>query len=594
MISTVRAYYNTGLVIGNSLDSINLLDTLGFTYRDFSNIAIKQDRGQINIRINTQYTNIKDADYVKINNVGYWITSIIMLNDNVAELTLQQDFVTTVGTSNLDILSGWCVRRHVTDDTMYSNIIDEPFTPTNPLKIDFGSELNGSGPNDAFDYVIVSSVDLSNLHANAEKYVYPSDPTVFCAVPLLDAMPVSGGSTKYKSHVSLSLKECNLPATNAYVGNSSSIMDAIAKVRSLGIESCLIAAYTLPNKWADGNASNGKYTDISDHENIITSTLPAIPGSYKNNKVYSGQFQKIISYSLCTGENSENRIEDVVDSLGTLYWYCAADPRYNGSPVCMPYYFHGSLNNKLASAIKGAPWQSIPIAYSGASGMQFINADTLTGLNRNNAQLWGNIMGSLGGMLSGAPNLFDYGTVDRGLPVMRGGERVNTRGGIIGPFNSSGEPIDNVNPLSMAGGLVQNRANLFGSVANHQFTKEALINNINRAVAQVDMQFPRIPSIQDYIGNTFREMRYRLSNNDMVRFDNFLSAYGYAVDELLSSVCFSGRQHFNYVQAKDVILKKSNNPQYLLDGFAKTLEAGVRIWHTAPTHAKLIDNPIVT
>ena len=79
----------------------------------------------------------------------------------------------------------------------------------------------------------------------------------------------------------------------------------------------------------------------------------------------------------------------------------------------------------------------------------------------------------------------------------------------------------------------------------------------------------------------------------MTRFDNFLTAYGYAVDEPLKAECFSGREHFNFIQARDVSLKIANAPQYLIDGMAKQIEAGVRIWHKAPSASALIDNPIV-
>lgn len=587
MIATVRAYYNTGLTVGNCLDSLSKLDSLAFTYRDFPSIAIKQDRGRIDIRINTTYDNIKDADYVKINNVGYWVTGIVMLNDNVAQVELQQDFVTTVGTASLDIISGWCTRRHVTDDTLYKNTLDEPFTPTNPLVIEFGSDLEGGGSSSGYSYILVSSVDLSTLQFNADKYTYPQDATQYVIVPKIESMPLSSGSTEYTSHISGSAKTCRLPATNAYVGNSQVIMDALATIRSLGIESCIVAAYTLPAKWADGNASSGKFTDLSDHDNIITSTLTAIPGSYKNNKVYSGQFQRYIAYSLATGESSENRVEDIVDSLGTVYWYTAADPRYSGSPVCMPMYFHGARNYQLASCIKGAQWQNIPITYNGASGMMFLDRAAKNNTDRAEASFLYGTMGNIGGMLGGMTNPAD----------MYKAQQPN--GGIGGFYNGANGFGDQglalngkINPLGLAGGFLSGVASQGQMAANYSFTKATIFNDLSKAIATVDMQFPRVPSIQDYIGNKFKEMRYRLSNNDMVRFDNFLSAFGYAVDEVLTQSCFTGRTHFNYIKANDVTIKKSGFPQYLLDGFSKVLESGVRIWHTAPAHAKLIDNPI--
>ena len=157
MVATVRCYYNTGLTPTNCLDGSNLLAELGFEYKDFPNIAIKQDRGLIKIRLNTDYDNIKDADYCKINDNCYWITNILMINDNVAEVILQQDCLTTVGVYplfKLNIISGWCTRRHVLDDTEFINILDEPFVPNNELVIEPGTVISGSDDTGYYSIVL--------------------------------------------------------------------------------------------------------------------------------------------------------------------------------------------------------------------------------------------------------------------------------------------------------------------------------------------------------------------------------------------------------------------------------------------------------
>ena len=281
MIASVKAYYNTGLTVGNCLDDIAKLDNLGFSSRTFDSIAIKQDRGRIDIRINTNYNNIKDADYVKINDIGYWVTGINMLNDNVAQVGLQQDFVTTVGIDNLDIISGWCTRRCVTDDTLYKNTLDEPFAPTNPLTIDFGGEISGLGESDGFTYVIVSSIDLTNLPSTAKAYLDAANDKVL--VPDLAVVPNSNTNTQYTSAISGTDKTCRLPATQAYVGNSDPILKALSSVRSLGVESCIVACYLAPAKWIGVNGSGGAITDMNDFNGDVNSQLTAIPGTFKNN-----------------------------------------------------------------------------------------------------------------------------------------------------------------------------------------------------------------------------------------------------------------------------------------------------------------------
>ena len=577
MIASVKAYYNTGLQVNNSLDSLSLLDSLGFSSRTFDSIAIKQDRGRISIRINTSYDNIKDADYIKINDVGYWVTGINMLNDNVAQVGLQQDFVTTVGISNLEVVSGWCTRRHVTDDTLYANTLDEPFAPSSPIKVDFGGEITGMGSSDGYSYIIVSSIDLANLPATAKAYLDSANDKVL--VPDLAVVPNSGNNTTYTSHISGNAKSCKLPATQAYIGNSQVILEALSSVRSLGVESCLVACYVVPEKWVAVNASGGAVTDMTDQDGFYTSALPAIPGTYKNNKVFSGQFQRIINYSLATGESSNNRVEDI-QSNGVIYWRVAADPRYSGHPVCMPKYVHGAENQKLLSCINGAQWQNIPITYQGASGYGFLQNrlgndidrgyyDALSGVVNSIFNVGDSALNSIGAAQQDQLSM-DYG-IDSDLATSRFGAGART--GIS--FGRSA--------LGAA-----------SAVRNYEYNKRNWFNSYNQAMATVDVQFPRIPSFQDYIGNSFYEMRYRLSDNDMVRFDNFLTQFGYAVDEIFTPSCMTGRTHFNYIQGREISIKKSGVPQYLLDGMAKVIEAGVRIWHTAPASGKLIDNPIAS
>lgn len=587
MIASVKAYYNTGLTVGNSLDYIGKLDSLGFNSRTFDSIAIKQDRGKIAIRLNTSWDNVKDADYAKINDIGYWITGINMLNDNVAELMLQQDFITTVGIDNIEVISGWCTRKHVTDDTIYANTLDEPFSPTNPLKIDFGGEISGLGGSDGFTYVIVSSIDLTNLPATAKAYLDAANDKVL--VPDLAVVPNSDTNTQYTSAISGTDKTCRLPATQAYVGNSAPILEALSSVRSLGVESCIVACYLAPAKWIAANASSGAITSMNDYNGDVNSQIPAITGTYKNNKVYSGQFQRIINYSLATGESSDNRIEDIIAPGGSVVWYVAADPRYNGHPVCMPKYVHGTTNNKLLSCIAGAQWQNIPITYQGASGAGFLQNNIKTQTDKLEAQKLYGLMGGISGMLMGSPNMGNF--------QGSGGYQYNNSGySDLGAFTRDNSAMGfngvDANPLSMSGKVLGGVAAIGYNNANIMFQKQTLFNGYNQAMMSIDVQFPRIPSFQDYIGNSFYELRYRLSDNDMTRFDNFLTQFGYAVDEVLDISCFTGRTHFNYVQGRDVALKKSGVPQYLLEGMSRIIETGVRIWHTAPAHSKLLDNPI--
>ena len=585
MVATVKLYYNTGLGPGNCLDSISKLDTLGFTSRECPQVAILQDRGRVDIRINISYDNVKDADYCKINNVGYWVIGIAMLNENVASLTLQQDFITTIGISNITILGGWCTRRCVTDDTLFANVIPEDFVPMHELVVDGCTEISNGVNSSGHINVLLSNINLLDLEAVAEAYTDIDDNKVL--VPQLPS--VSGGNTLYTFHPNgVSTYTTNISMTTAYNPNNSDVLEGVKKLRSLGIESAIGASYQIPSQWVTADESGGVYTLLVDNWHNTRSNFGTKWGSYKNNKVYSGQFQTIVCYSICSGERSEFSVEDIVDSSGNVNWTLFADVRYNGYPACKPSIFKSKSNDSQFGVIKGAGWQQTPFMYNAPSGYAVdtsaIIRDTMISAKNARMQAAFDLPGQLGSVAEkavmstavnnmaevnnmGIQNSFVQGQANNFANIQYGTSMVGTAGSAI----------------SNLGHTVVNAVNLKRSM----FTG---ITDIMRKLTP-DIQFPMIPQLQDFLGNKFYEMRYRLADVDMQRFDNYLTAFGYAVYEPLTKDCFGGRTNFNFVQADDVNIK-SNFPLYFNTGAIDQIQAGVRIWHTAPSRAKLYDNPI--
>lgn len=571
MIATVRCYYNTGLTPTNCLDSSSLLDSLGFSYKDFPDIAIKQDRGIINIKINTNYNDIKNADYCKINDNCYWITNIVMLNDNVAEVKLKQDCLTTVGIYPLfkiGIISGWCTRRHVLNDGLYENILDEPFVPTNELEIDKGTVIIGSDDT-GFYNVALSSVDLLNITETASKYLDDEGDKVL--VPELPS--VIGQNTTYTSNLVSPAKTAYIALSNAYNLENSNVQVGVKNVRQLGVESCIGACYMLPKAWASITESNGLITSIIDKSRDVTSVLSKTWGTYKNNKVYSGQFQKILVFSLASGDSCETRVEDIINpDTNQIIWTTYADTRYSGKPGCKPKYFKGDRNTALIQAIHGSNWQQTPFAYNMSSGLIHSTVAANTMYTKNAMDLANSYKNALlSALTEGA------GSGINAASAMQEGPEVF--GALAG--------------ISAIGSIAKPAMNFVQSIGDYLIRSKSIFSDYNSSALSYDLKFPQEPNMADYVGNAFYDLRYRLSDNDMTRFDNFLTAYGYAVDEPLKAECFAGRQNFNYVQARDVSMTISNTPQYLISGIINQIEAGVRIWHTAPSSSALIDNPIV-
>lgn len=571
MLSTVRLYYNTGLTPGNCLDNLSKLDSLGFTYRDFPSIQILQDTGVFSIRIATNWSNVKEADYCRINSVGYWVIGMTMLNENVCELTLSQDYFTTIGLSNMTIIAGWCTRRCVTNDSLFSNIIDEPFEPAEEFTVDGMTEIGDRTSADGNYNVVLSNIDLLNLDNLAEAYTATSQGVGKLGYMLVPQLPTTQNvETQYACHPQgvADTERTTISMTAAYNPNNADITAAIAKVRSLGIESCIGASYALPVTWASATEENGRYTLLSDKWSPIPSEILPTFGSYHNNKVYSGQFQRYVCYSVCEGTSAEFRVEDIVNDSNYVTWLLFADVRYSGYPSCRPLFYRGKQNDSMFGAIKGSNWQQTPFMYTmGSSGYAIQIADAAREMSFQFPQRVIN----LGSTVASGVGTFGVGS----LASMAGGSSslVDTAG--------------------MASGITQNAFNAISQVQSLIDSFRSFYATSAKAFQNLkpELQFPQIPQMQDFLGNGFYELRYRLSNNDMTRFDNFLTQFGYAVSEPLTNACFTGRQNFNYVAATDVNIKCSA-PLYLRNGAIKQIENGIRVWHTAPSQAAMTNNPI--
>ena len=562
MVASVTLYYETGLSPGNCLDSISKLSSLAFTAKTFPNVAIKQDRGRVDIRINATYADVKNADYCKINSSGYWVTGINMLNDHCAMILLQQDYLTTIGVANLSIVSGWCTRRSVSDDTLFKNTLPENFTPSQELVVSGCTEISNGSSETGHINVLLCNLDILNLTDLAKAYTATlAGKDVNVVVPKLPS--ISDGGTKYYFHPqgASNTYSTNIAMTKAFNPNNTKVKEGVSEVRALGIESCIGASYNLPLQWVDATEDgNGVYTMFVDKWKNTKSSLSTHWGSYKNNKVYSGQFQSIVCYSICSGEQNTFKVEDVINSDGDITWTLFADLRYNGYPACKPSTYRSKQNSSMFGVVKGANWQQTPFMYTyGSSGY----AVGLQSAAQNYAT---NRLGIIGGIVGGSANM---------------------AAGLVGTDLSGGEA--QANNLASVTRAMSNGVSAGARLAMNRWDLNNNVRSLLKATPEI--QFPVVPQLQDFIGNKFYEMHYRLSNTDMTRFDNYLTQFGYAVSEKLTTACFTGRTHFNYVQGEDVTLN-ATAPLYLRNGAAEQIMNGVRIWHTKPSSSALVDNPI--
>ena len=160
---------------------------------------------------------------------------------------------------------------------------------------------------------------------------------------------------------------------------------------------------------------------------------------------------------------------------------------------------------------------------------------------------------------------------------------IQTGGNLLG-FNQEG--------LDKASGVVLGGAAGLGQVVQMQRDVERkkfdFLSSAN--VVAPNISFGRFAQMQDYIGNGFFIDRIRLSENDMERFDNFLTMYGYADDRKLENTDFTSHTPFNYVQADNVAVEGPS--MYMCNLISEYFSGGVRLWHELPNRAAMTDNPI--
>lgn len=199
------------------------------------------------------------------------------------------------------------------------------------------------------------------------------------------------------------------------------VQGALNVIRSLGMESAILACYSLPegagklvskggpntnqvlrgeryivstNGWYSGGDITGEKSDADsvrnsgdtyDYDYLINSLYPNQPTSHTahNMRIMYGKFRKYVMCSPATGSTIEALPEELtalrwsysdvkVGKHGAPYICCFTDPRPTGRPYYNFLKFgQSSLNGTLnlyQGAIAGGQWSEVPITFTGMAG----------------------------------------------------------------------------------------------------------------------------------------------------------------------------------------------------------------------------------
>ena len=558
-----RVYFNTGFNRFNRPDSLTLLQTA--TSKVFASPYLRQDKFIQSVKIDASFQEVEGADYATIGTTAFFVTSIQMIADHTANLTLELDSIATVGVENISIIGGWVKRRHVVDDTLFANDINEPFQPRGHLQIDDGQTVGFSGTDQTF---LATTISLRNTDLEKAKTYVDNAQNLTVTVPDVEPAPIE---TICSIPAISGSRHFQLPMTTIYtnlygVSAGVDLKEAVGYLRALGLESAITASYIMPD---DAYQASGNVPFVNECSQIIgkkkevDTGLDFAFGSFKNNKVYSGQYTHYVLANIATGNQAEFTPEDLYNNNNNVVVVLYADPSPTGRPYCRPEFFRKDSNNLWISSIAGSQWLNAPIRFDESQISGF--AKQMKQVTYNNVMIQADL------------EIAEFNT---GMNILKGG------------VESAGQELNLL-------GLGAKALDLVSTFANRDLNREkarvAKERNIQTTIdlARPEIIFPMTDNMAAYYGHQFIMYRTRMTTQDMQRFDKFLTMYGYAVDEPFTADALTCRQKFNYITLQDAQIKTPGFGITIKEDVENIFAGGVRIWHKLPAAEDYNDNPIV-
>lgn len=372
----------------------------------------------------------------------------------------------------------------------------------------------------------------------------------------------------------LSPHTTQLPNTQAFRIDNEVTQAGLQSARSLGIDSAIVACYTVPQDFISRHSYrpiDGKADDIigvnRNYQATNTPFVYTVTGyTVRNNKVFS-MYNHLYVMSICSGDAVDFDAFEIYG--GGLYptFNLYSDPQPDGLPYLQPTYYGGGLNQvPFLNSCKGMPWRNTPFSFEAASGNLIDQVNYQRGLNR----AWVN---------------FGMETASGGLRA--GAQIANVGAGdVLGLFSGENAVARGLNAAATAVDVAQQTYNSLADIREN-----AANFHTEQNIRVPEMIFPRSTSVQDYVGNNFFIYRVRISDGDVRRLDRFFTMYGYAQDKPLETSDFTNRQYFNYVQANSVNVKGDVGLRHR-NGISAQLQNGVRLWHVLPDASYYNNNPI--
>lgn len=613
---SVTVYFNTGF---NSIDIPATPSVLNNaqqkTYTD--PYYLREDIDSPEIRINDDYNNLVNVDYVRLYNnatdkYSYYFATPRASARKTTILTLQLDALTTMGgPASLTYISGYQTRGHVkkTEDTMFSNTASENFTPLEELEATNIKEHKPTAGTGVELNPVISNIDLEALAEQPETNMDvitgmvegTTDPVMY--IPRLKTPESETGFSIPTDQEYW--RGFFIPQTAAYDAKGELTKKGIQKLYSFG-QLQLQSSYKIPGPWA-GNYNGtgatettpptGQYYNISGIEETQNTDITyqlSIPNYTIKNAKTNTMFRTVHLVNIGNGAESIKRISEIYDSAVTgPQIYLWSDPSPSGKPWGRFKYIKNSPLQYM-DAVAGLPWANNQIVTEGASGniWNAINyaqqiKTTMRNWEQNEWQKEYNYASLVrSGANTSIPIISDIGGFFAGGHAPR--IDMTNLWGQIGKGLLDYEGQTGQQYLGYTGQFQQERDRLERQTyMREQELRQQQNENYLTALRNENVSAPSVLFTPDinlglYGYNYYVSYEVRMSNNDIIALDQYFQRFGYnGLHKPVTAETFNARQYYSFVQAFDINIK-SDYGKRIRERAISQLNNGVRVWKVLP------------
>lgn len=596
MAYTTILYHNTGFTVSNPPATLSVLESAAKSITEGPELQIVQPYPLTYIDIPGSYADIMNVDYVKVGDYIYAAEPLPMPAGDVVTLSLVFEPIPTFAGS-FSVVSGMTERTTQHSDEFGEYCQNDPLTsPMEPLQLDTRLLFNGaywSGTAWEYTTICATMVDFSKAQETSEgsgEYTFPgvtfTDPYNAENSVTTPSIPCNSDTRKTTVKTTIGGTEYTLPISPGSVLAPVESFDKVKDLlRSLGAEGS-VKLYNVPDPFTDAAHDGGDtsyYTTLTAAEKTANG-FDIEYATVKNKRVLYGEYNQ---WGLLTasGSRKEYPVEDILEEDGTSpKVVMVADPRPDGKPY---YRYHTYKRNHSGGtfflcAVPGAPWEQLPIVWTGASQSWIAQQDAayqqLTGYAAQQYSLKGQQiqyerqMSDLAAGNGVAPGLPSADTNAAGAASL-----ISTAlRGVLTDIRDSKRAAQDYQ---------RTRAYQVASY-NTARQKELLDYGYSQSAVAPELSMPYQSDLaRDIMGNGVIMYRYRYSTNDINRIDKLLTMYGYKISRpvALTDIYPTGKTSgFVYFQAQGITLTSDTVPKWGLELLEEQLAAGARIWWQRP------------